>query len=126
LEFTLTFDDPGEQVTITLIGTPTPFDFRRLADQLAADPRFRPDMLQLVDCSQLEVIEEETIIFDEMEPLAELDWEFPPRAVAIVAPGPMFERAVLARAHLGGSLRNRQVFADIRDARDWLSQHREP
>lgn len=45
-------------------------------------------------------------------------------AAAIVAPGPMFERAVLARAHLGGSLVNRRVFVDIRDARDWFSRQR--
>jgi hypothetical protein len=125
LEFAFTFDDAGEQVTITLIGRPTPLDFRRLADELVADPRFRRNMLHLVDCSQLVVIEEEKVIFDEMEPLVERDWEFPPRAVAIVAPGPIFERAVLARAHLGGSLLNRRVFSDIEDAREWLSQHRE-
>jgi hypothetical protein len=105
-----------------LAGRPTPADFRRLVEQLLADPRFRRDMLRLVDCSQLEPIEEEDILFDEMAPLAQLDWEYPPRAVAIVAPGPMFERAVLARAHLGGTLVNRQVFADRDEALAWLRE----
>jgi len=125
MDFTFAFDNEAGQVTITLSGTPTPFDFRRLTNELVTDPRFRRNLLHLVDCSQLEVIDNEEVIFDEMEPLAERDWEFPPQAVAIVAPGPMFKRATLARAHLGGSLLNRRVFDDTQDAREWLSQHRQ-
>jgi hypothetical protein len=79
VEFTFAFDDTGDQVTTTLTGTPTPADFERLADELEADPRFHRYMLHLVDCSQLEVIDDEEILFEQMEPLAERDWEFPPR-----------------------------------------------
>jgi len=125
MDFTFAFDDDAGQVTITLSGTPTPFDFRQLTNKLVTDPRFRRNLLHLVDCSQLELIDNEEVIFDEMEPLAERDWEFPPRAVAIVAPGPMFKRATIARAHLGGSLLNRRVFDDAQDAREWLSKQRQ-
>jgi len=125
MDFAFAFDDEAGQVTIALSGTPTPFDFRRLTNELIDDPRFRRNLLHLVDCSLLEVIDNEEVIFDEMEPLAERDWEFPPRAVAIVAPGSMFNRALLARAHLGGSLLNRRVFDDPQDAQVWLSQQRQ-
>lgn len=124
MEFHFVFDDEGRQLTTTLSGTPTVDDFRTLAQEVMADPRFRSNMLHLVDCTGLAVIENEDILLDEMGPLAERDWTYPPQAVAIVAPQPgMYERAVFARAHLGGSLVNREVFADRATAQLWLNQH---
>ena len=122
MQFDFVFDDEGRQVTTTLSGTPTIHDFRALADALIADSRFRSGMLHLVDCTELAVIEDEHVLFYEMEPLTERDWTRPPRAVAIVAPEPdMYHRAVLARAHLGGSIVNREVFADRAIAQLWLN-----
>lgn len=126
MEFEFTFDDEGQQVTIILTGRPTPFDFRRLVERLVADSRFRRGLLHLVDCSRLDVIEGDETLEEEMAPLVERDWQYPPRAVAIVAPdGELYTRALLARAHMGGSLINRRVFTNVAEASHWLAEQRD-
>jgi hypothetical protein len=124
VRFEFTFDDAGREVTIVLAGVPSAADFQRLADLLTADGRYRSGLLHLVDCSRLDAGgQSDADIEEQMAPLVERDWRYPPRAVAIYAPdGAMFRRAVLARAHMGGSIANRKVFADLAEARSWLAE----
>jgi len=124
VDFTFTFDDDAGEVTIVLEGTPRAEDFRALTASLTADRRYRSGLAHLVDCSRLEPgsVSPEAIQ-DEVAPLIERDWNYPPRAVAIVAPDPrVFDRAVWARAHMGGgSTANRRVFTGVSEARTWLA-----
>jgi hypothetical protein len=122
VQFSFTFDEAAGEVTIMLEGDPAAGEFRALAERLAADPRYRSGLAHLVDCSRLHAGSHSLdAIQEEMAPLVERDWHFPPRAVAIVAPDPeVYARAVLARAHMGGSTTNRKVFADANEARRWL------
>jgi hypothetical protein len=121
--FTFVFDEDAGEITIVLEGVPRAEDFRALAASLTADPRYRSGLAHLVDCSRLQpgTLAPEGIQ-EQVAPLIERDWNYPPRAVAIVAPDPeVFNRAVLARAHMGGgSTANRRIFADVAEARAWL------
>jgi len=100
VQFSFTFDEAAGEVTILLEGDPAAGEFRALAERLAADPRYRSGLAHLVDCSRLHAgTHSLDAIQEEMAPLVERDWHFPPRAVAIVAPDPeVYARAVLARA----------------------------
>jgi hypothetical protein len=126
VEFSFTFDEAAGVVTILVEGEPEPGDFRALAERLTADPRYRSGLAHLVDCSRLQPGSPSAeVLQEEMAPLVERDWHYPPRAVAIVAPDPdVYARAVLARAHMGGSATNREIFADAAEARRWLGTHR--
>ena len=123
MEFAFTFDDEAGEVTIVLEGAPSAEDVRALVASLTADRRYRSGLAHLVDCSRLQPgsVSPEAIQ-EEVAPLIERDWNYPPRAVAIAAPDPrVFDRAMLARAHMGGgSTGNRRVFADLSEARTWL------
>lgn len=125
MQFSFTFDEAAGEVTIMLEGEPTAGDFRALTERLTADPRYRSGLAHLVDCSGLHPGSHSLDDLQEaMAPLVERDWHYPPRAVAIVAPDPdVFARAVLARAHMGGSATNRKIFADAAEARRWLGTH---
>jgi hypothetical protein len=125
VQFEFTFDEAGGELTIVLAGEPSAGDFHRLTASLFADPRFRSGLLHFVDCSGVDVSGPLPDLEDEIAPLIERDWKYPPRAVAIYAPDSrLFDRAVLARAHMGGSLANRQVFTDPEEARRWLAAQR--
>jgi hypothetical protein len=51
------------------------------------------------------------------------DWNYPPGAVAIIAPDDQTFGAVQEyRAHLGGAKSNRQLFRNRADAVTWLEE----
>lgn len=125
VEFAIRFleGDAGADVEITVSGFPTSSEFRVLNEQLSADPRFRPGLAFLVDATRLKTSGlSEAQMQTLSEPMLERDSRFPPAAVALVAAD---ERAQddlrLYRAHLGGSLSKREVFANRVDAVAWLS-----
>ncbi len=101
---------------------PTGEGFRLLSEQVMSDPRFRAGLRILVDCSALNTAglsNEEVQGFGEHFALR--DWNYPPGAVAIIAPDDQTFSAVQAfRAHLGGSKSNRQLFRSRAEAVAWL------
>jgi len=104
-------DGPAD-IEEKLSGVPTEDGFRLLNERVMSDPRFRAGMKILVDCAALNTIglsNQDLQSFSEH--MAVRDWDFPPAAVAIIAPDDQTFDAVQAyRAHLGGSKSNRQLF----------------
>jgi hypothetical protein len=127
MEFTLEFGGDTQDVTVTMSGIADPVDFKRYNDELASDPRFRAGMTILVDASALDTSQ---LAAEGLQaashPMVERDWNYPPLAVAVIAPDPRtFKDLVLARAHLGGSSSQRRLFVSRDDALDWLNQQRD-
>ncbi len=116
-------DGPAD-IEETLTGVPTEADFRLLNERVMSDPRFRAGMKILVDCSALDTIglsNQEVQSFSKH--MAVRDWDYPPAAVAIIAPDDQtFDTVQAYRAHLGGSKSNRQLFRARADAIAWLEQ----
>jgi hypothetical protein len=114
-------DGPAD-IEEKLTGVPTEDGFRLLNERVMSDPRFRARLRILVDCSALNTIglsNEELQSFSNH--MAVRDWDYPPAAVAIIAPDDQTFEAVQAyRAHLGGSSSNRQLFRTRADAVAWL------
>lgn len=113
MEYEIQFLTDGGPVdaAVTLYGPLTPAGFRELTDALTADPRWRAGLTLLVDISALDV----TAVSDDAlavlaGPVVARDWDFPPRAVAIIAPDDeRFRAAQSYRAHVGGSRSRRYV-----------------
>ena len=123
-DFAFTHDDGPADIEETLAGVPTEDDFRLLSETLMSDPRFRAGLKILVDCSALDTT---GLSNEEVQGLsahmAARDWEYPPAAVAIIAPNEETFVAVQEyRAHLGGSRSNRQLFRNRADAVAWLEE----
>jgi hypothetical protein len=80
----------------------------------------------LLDASFLDTSQMSESMFQEaLEPMLARELIDPPLAVAIVAPDPRtFEDAVIARAHLGGQISRRAVFASREEALVWLNEQR--
>ena len=116
-------DGPAD-IEEKLSGVPTEDGFRLLNERVMSDPRFRAGMKILVDCAALNTIglsNQDLQSFSEH--MAVRDWDFPPAAVAIIAPDDQTFDAVQAyRAHLGGSKSNRQLFRTRADAVAWLEE----
>jgi hypothetical protein len=126
VEIEIEFRDGGGPADIEekLTGVPTEDGFRVLNERVMSDPRFRARLKILADCSGLITAglsnEELQKISGHM---AVRDWDFPPAAVAIIAPDDQTFDAVQAyRAHLGGSKSNRQLFRNRADAIAWLDE----
>jgi hypothetical protein len=101
---------------------PTAEGFRLFNEQVTSDPRFRAGLRILVDCSALDTV---GLSNQELQGFSEhftmRDWNYPPAAVAIIAPDDQTFSAVQAyRAHLGGSKSNRQLFRSRAEAVAWL------
>jgi hypothetical protein len=111
---------------ITLSGAFSSTDFREMTDALTSDPRWRAGLALLVDISAFEVAQLSDDAFGEVTaPVVARDWDFPPRAVAIIAPDDeRFRAAQSYRAHLGGSKSRRHVVRTRADALAWLDQQR--
>lgn len=107
-----------------LSGVATPEGFRRFTDARLSDERFRKGLLILLDASFLDTSQmSEAMLQQAIEPLIENERNYPPLALAIVAPDARtFSDAVLTRAHLGGSTSNRGVFASSEEAVAWLKE----
>ena len=113
--------DP-QDLTVTLAGCASAGGMRALVRDLMSDARFRAGMAILVDLSALDTA---GLTPDEMQAMADAvsgrDWEFPAKAVALVAPSRRgFDAATLYRAHVGGSKSGREVFRSREEALAWL------
>lgn len=63
--------------------------FQLSNEELTSDPRFRAGMTILVDATALNTSELRAGQLESAaRPLAERDWEYPPLAVAVIAPDP--------------------------------------
>ncbi len=114
-------DGPAD-IEEKLTGVPTEAGFRLLNERVMSNPRFRAGLKILVDCAALNTIGLSNQDLQSFSAhMAVRDWEFPPAAVAIIAPDDQTFEAVQAyRAHLGGSKSNRQLFRTRADAIAWL------
>jgi hypothetical protein len=124
MKFTIAFGGAPQDVTIMLSGVATPEGFRRFIDARLSDARFRAGPLILLDASFLDTSQmSEAMLQQAIEPLIENERNYPPLALAIVAPDARTcSDAVLTRAHLGGSTSNRGVFASVEEAVAWLKE----
>ncbi len=86
MEFTFEFGGAPQDLTILASGIADVDGYLRMYADLVADPRFRSDMLILVEQSALDLSRCSNEEIEQIAvSLAERDWRFPPRAVAIVA-----------------------------------------
>ena len=123
-DFAFTDGDGPADIEETLAGVPTEHGFRLLNETVMSDPRFRAGLTILVDCSALDT---SGLSSEELQRLSEhmtvRDWDYPPAAVAIIAPNEgTFSTVQEYRAHLGGSKSNRQLFRNRADAVAWLEE----
>jgi hypothetical protein len=124
VEFSIEFGGDPQDVTITASGTGNLLGFATLNERVLADPRFRAGLSYLIDLSDLEVGD---LPPDEVEQIAgvgnESAWNYPPRAVAMVATNPETrEQAQFAVAYMGGAKSGHRVFASREDAVAWLRE----
>ncbi|HEY8030690.1 MAG TPA: hypothetical protein VIE38_14440 [Gaiellaceae bacterium] len=124
MEFSIEFGGDPQDVTITASGVGDLASFASLNGRLLADPRFRAGLSYLIDLSELEVAE---LPQEDVEQIAtvgnESTWDYPPRAVAMVATNPTtHEQVQLAIAYMGGSKSGHRVFATRDDAVAWLRE----
>jgi hypothetical protein len=122
VEFSIEFGGDPQDVTITASGVGDPTGFVSLNERLLADPRFRAGLSYLIDLSELEVAE---LPQHDVEQIAGVGtastWDYPPRAVAMVATNPATRaQAQLAVAYMGGSKSGHRVFATRDEAHEWL------
>jgi hypothetical protein len=126
MEFTFEFGGAPQDLTITASGVADVDGYLRMYEGLVDDPRFRSDMLILVEQSELDLSQCSSEAIEQIAlSLAERDWRFPPRAVAIVASTrESFEGARMGIAFLGGSQSHRRLFTSRAEALAWLDEHR--
>jgi len=123
-EFEFRDGDGPADIEETLRGVPTEDGFRLLNERVTSDPRFRAGLTILVDCSALNTT---GVSSEDLQRLSQhmvmRDWDYPPGAVAFIAPDEeMFNKIQEFRAHLGGSRSNRQLFRNRADAVAWLEE----
>ncbi|HEY4413071.1 MAG TPA: hypothetical protein VGN06_08755 [Gaiellaceae bacterium] len=124
MEFSIEFAGDPQDVTVTVSGPGDLAGFALLNERLVSDPRFRAGLSYLIDFSELEVAE---LPQEDVEQIAgvggESTWNYPPRAVAMVATNPTTRaQAQLAIAYMGGSKSGHRVFATREDAVAWLRE----
>jgi hypothetical protein len=127
VEYSIEFGGDPQDVTITMSGTADIDCFRRVTAELVADPRFRAGMAILVDHSDLDPTPlSNGDVPEASDPLLERDWNFPPKAVAIVVrPTPhALELAERGVAHMSVLNRPRRVFRSRDEAVRWLRELR--
>jgi hypothetical protein len=124
MEFEIDFpaDGPAD-IEMSVSGVPTLAELERFNEALVSDPRFRAGLTMLVETA----IESDGISAEELQALSApqvmRDWQYPPAAVAIIAPGgPTYDHAQRYRAHTGGSRSNRRVFSTREEAVAWLEE----
>jgi hypothetical protein len=128
MEFEIDFPDDGPaDIEMSVSGVPTLEELERFNEALVSDPRFRAGLTMLVETAG---IESDGISAEELQrlstPQVMRDWQYPPAAVAIVAPGgPGYDHAQRYRAHTGGSKSNRRVFSSREEAIAWLEEKKE-
>ena len=123
MEYAFEFGSGGPQdLTVTLAGSASARGMRALVRDLTSDARFRAGMTILVDLSALDT---SGLTPHEIQAMADAvsgrDWDFPAKAIAMVAPSARsFDDAILYRAHVGGSKSGREVFRSRDEALAWL------
>jgi hypothetical protein len=122
VEFSIEFGGDPQDVTITVSGVGDLAGFASLNEALLSHPRFRSGLSFLIDFSDLEVAE---LPQEDVEQIAEVGnestWDYPPRAVAMVATNPATRaQAQLAVAYMGGRKSGHRVFATPEEAVVWL------
>jgi hypothetical protein len=128
MDVAVAFSPDGEEVVATLSGPASIDLFHVLVAGLRADERYRAGLNLLVDCTDLVApdLDDEQLRIA-VEPAIARDWEFPPRAIAVLAQDERVLRfARLANAYMGGSIFNRRVFSDDGEARAWLAAQPAP
>jgi hypothetical protein len=125
VEYSIEFGGDPQDVTITCSGRADIDGIKRLNEQLVSDFRFRPGMAMLVDSSALDTRRFSAGEMQEMtECVLERDWEFPPRAIAVVLPTPLTQDLnrkwddFVAVVDVLGS--RRRMFASRHEAVAWL------
>jgi hypothetical protein len=125
VEFEIDFprDGPAD-LEMSVSGVPTPAGFALLNERLVSDPRFSAGLKMLVDVSG---IDSSSLSENDVQmlsaPIVVRDWEYPPAAVAIIAPDERTYNDVrLYRAHMGGSKSNRKVFRSRQEALAWIEE----
>jgi hypothetical protein len=124
VEFSIEFGGDPQDVTIAVSGVGDLAGFASLNEAVLSDPRFRVGLSFLIDFSELEVAE---LPQHEVEQIAGVGtastWDYPPRAVAMVATNPATRaQAQLAVAYMGGSKSGHRVFVTREEAVAWLRE----
>jgi hypothetical protein len=125
MEFEIDFPSEGPaDIEMSVSGAPTLAELELFNEALVSDPRFRAGLTMIVDVAGLD---HSGISVEELQVLSApqmmRDWQYPPAAVAIVAPGgPTYEHVQRYRAHTGGSRSNRRVFSSREEALAWLEE----
>ena len=126
MEYTIEFGGEPQDLTVTLSGPADPAAFREYNDRIVSDPRFRAGLAILIDVSSLDTSH---LTDDDLQvasaPMTQRDWDYPPLAIAVVAPDPQtYEDMTIARAHAGGRSSRRRVFTSREAALAWLSEEK--
>jgi SpoIIAA-like len=127
VEFAIEFGGDPQDLTITMSGRADVDAFRRVTEELLADPRYRAGMAILVDHSALDPTPlSNGDVPEAADPILERDWNFPPKAVAIVVPPTPHARELAERgvAHMSVLKRPRRVFRSRDEALTWLREQR--
>ena len=124
MEFSIEFGGDPQDVTITASGDGDLAGFASMNERLLADPRFKAGLSYLIDMSELEVAELPPYDVEQIAEVGnESTWNYPPRAVAMVAANPATRaQAQLAVAYMGGRKSGHRVFATREEAVSWLRQ----
>lgn len=127
MEFTIEFGGDPQDLTITMSGSADLAGFRRVTAELLSDPRFRAGMAILVDHSALDPTPlSRRDVPEAADPILERDWNFPPRAVAIVVPSTPHALELAERGLAYMSVLNlpRRVFYSRDEALPWLRKQK--
>jgi hypothetical protein len=124
MQYSFDFDGGPQDLTITVSGSVDALGIRDLVRDLTAHPEFRAGLMILADLSGLDTSNFTTEDYEQAEDaVAARDWQYPARAVALVAPDPRtFSDATLYRAYVGGATSGREVFKSRDEATQWLQQ----
>ena len=125
MDFAIDYGGSPQDVTITAFGVADVTGYLRMCAALTADERFRPGMRILVEQPDLDMTHCTDADVEQIAAsLAARDWNYPPRAVAVVVSEKSAEGARLGVLHLGGTQSKRRLFDSREDALAWLGEQR--
>lgn len=127
MEFTIEFGGDPQDVTITMSGRADVDGYRRVTAALVSHPRFRAGMTILVDQSALDpTLLSGLDVPEATDPILERDWNFPPKAVAIVVPSTphALDLAEQGVEHMSVLGLPRRVFSSRDEALPWLHEQK--
>ena len=123
MEFAIEFGGSPQDLTITASGIADVTGYLRMYAALTADPRFRPGLKILVEQPELDMTNCSDADVEQIAAsLAARDWNYPPRAVAVVVSPKSAEGARLGTLHLGGTKSRRRLFESRDEAVAWLGE----